>query len=315
MCSFIWDPRVPMSHSEMSDSAASQPPRVSVIVPVRDAAGHVARCLEALCAQTWPADRLELLVVDDGSVDETRGRVRDYPVELLTERGVGSPYAARNAGIARASGEILAFTDSDCTPDKQWVERGVAALVSEAADLVGGRVRFRVSAPARGAEVVDALNNLDHDRSIPERGEAKTGNLFVHRRVLLDVGDFDAERRSGGDVELTRRAVGAGYALVYAPEAVVEKPARRLLPLLRKQLRVGRGQLRLWREQGVTDGEILRRTLRCLLPQRPGHLRAEIRRRGPEAVDVSWPRVWLAAWAAALAEGLGRVLAWLGSRR
>jgi len=295
----------------MSRSDADQAPRVSVIVPVRNAAGHVERCLEALCAQTWPADRLEVIVVDDGSVDETRGRVRNHPVELIARRGVGSPYAARNAGIARARGEILAFTDSDCVPDKHWVERGVAALDAESADLAGGRVRFRLSEPARGAEVVDALHNLDHDRSIPLRGEAKTGNLFVRRRVLLAVGGFDGERRSGGDVAFTRRAVGAGYALVYAADAVVEKPARRLLPLLRKQLRVGRGQLQLWREQGIPDREILRRSLRCLLPQRPGHLREELAERGLERSRTWWVRVWLAAWAASLAEGMGHTLAWL----
>jgi len=305
-----------MNHSEMSRALDPQEtPRVSVILPVRDAARHVERCLEALCAQTWPSDRLEVIVVDVGSVDETRGRVRRFPVRLVVERGGGGPYAARNAGIEQAQGEILAFTDADCVPDKLWVERGVAALEAEAADLAGGQMRSRLSEPPRGAELVDALQNLDHDRSIPERAEAKTGNLFVCRHVVQDVGRFDATRRSGADVEFTRRAVGAGYTLVYAPQAIVEKPARPLLALLGKQQRVGRGQPRLWREQGLSDREIIRRSLRCLVPQRPGFLRGEIARRGLAHHGVGWWRVWFAAWLAALAEAAGRLRSGLRERQ
>lgn len=289
-------------------------PRVSVIVAVRDAAPCVGACLEALCAQTWPEDALEVIVVDDGSVDETRGRVRDFPVELLPRRGVGSPYAARNAGIARARGEILAFTDADCVPAKDWVARGVARLEEEGADLAGGQVRFRCSEPPRAAELVDAVRNLDHERSIPERGVAKTGNLFVRRAVFDALGRFDGGRRSGEDVAFTARASGAGYALVYAPEAVVEKRARRGLALWRKQVRVGRGQLALWRSQGMPAREIARRTLRCLRPRRPGVLRAELERRGPPGASRRLLRVWLADWAFNVAEGLGRVLALVGWR-
>ena len=113
------------------------PPRVSVIVPVLDGASCIDRCLEALLAQTYPSHRVELIVVDNGSRDATPDRVRTHPVTLLVERSVRSPYAARNAGIQRASGEVIAFTDADCVPAKDWLERGVAALERECG---GGRV-------------------------------------------------------------------------------------------------------------------------------------------------------------------------------
>jgi glycosyltransferase involved in cell wall biosynthesis len=290
-------------------------PLVSVIVPVRNGAAHVGECLASLCAQTWPGEALEVIVVDDGSVDETRGRVRDFPVTLVAERGVGSPYAARNAGIARARGEILAFTDSDCVPVEDWVAQGVATLEAEAADLAGGQVRFRCSEPPRAAELVDTLHNLDHERSIPERGVAKTGNLFVRRSAFEALGPFDPERRSGEDVAFTTRASRAGYSLVYAPGALVEKRARRGLSLWRKQWRVGRGQFALWRSQAMPGREIARRTLRCLRPERPRSLRAALRRRGPAGAEDRLLRVFLAAWLLGLAEGLGRVRAWLGGER
>ena len=120
-----------MPGPQSSSSSASTVPTVSVIVPVKDAARRIPACLGALCAQTWPREALQVIVVDDGSVDETRGRVRAFPVELVTMRHVGSPYAARNLGLERARGEILAFTDSDCVPAKDWVAQGVAKLQAD----------------------------------------------------------------------------------------------------------------------------------------------------------------------------------------
>ena len=288
-------------------------PRVSVIVPALNEERRIGRCLEALLAQTWPADALELIVVDNGSTDATRGRVREFPVRLLVERGAQSPYAARNAGLALADGEILAFTDADCIPAKDWVERGVAALEADAADLAGGLVRFRFSEPPRAAELVDALHNLDQERSIAERGVAKTGNLFVRRDVLRQIGRFE-ERRSGCDVAFTARASGAGFALVFAPDAVVEKPARGAVALSRKQLRVGRGQLALWRRTGMPAAEIRARTLRCFRPSRPAAVRAALLRRGPPGSERRLLAVWLADWWMTACQGAGRVLGWLGSR-
>ena len=288
-------------------------PRVSVILPVRDAAERISTCLAALCAQTWPADALEVIVVDDGSVDETRARVREYPVTLVPTRGAGSPYAARNAGLERARGEILAFTDSDCVPAKDWVARGVATLQEEGADLAAGHVRIRCSEPPRADELFDAIRHVDHERSVA-RGVAMTSNLFVRRAVFDALGPFDATRRSGEDAGFTGRATGAGFALVYAPDAHADKAARGGLALWRKSVRVGRGQLLLWRSQGLPQREMVRRTLLCFRPDRFSNLRAELRRRGPEGAERRVFRVWLAAWLFTAGQGLGRALAALHGR-
>jgi len=125
-------------------------PRVSVVVPVRDAADRIGRCLEALLAQSWPRDRLEIWVVDDASRDATRERVRALGVSLLEQPEPRGPYAARNRGLLAATGEVLAFTDSDCVPGKDWVLRGVAALEAAGADLAAGHVRFRLASPRSG---------------------------------------------------------------------------------------------------------------------------------------------------------------------
>jgi glycosyltransferase involved in cell wall biosynthesis len=281
-------------------------PRVSAIVPVRNGERRVGRCLEALLAQSWPAERLEVLVADDASTDATRECVRAFPVRLLARAAPAGPYAARNAAVREASGEILAFTDSDCAPAKDWIERGVAALGREGADLAAGQVRFALPPRPSACELLDAISNLDQERSVAERGVAKTGNLFAASRVFDAVGPF-AERRSGCDVEWTGRATGMGFALVYAPDALVEKPARRALALAAKQHRVGRGQMALWRAAGEPLPAVLQRVARGFTPARPADLRERLRRRAPEREQGPIAALWLAAWAISSAQSLGRL--------
>lgn len=284
--------------------------RVSVIVPVLDGAEHVGRCLEALRSQSHPAEHTELIVVDNGSVDETRGRVRDHGATLLVERSSRSPYAARNAGLAQATGDVVAFTDSDCVPAKDWLERGLACLHREAADLVAGRVSFSYRQRPRPGEILDAITNLDQARSVAQRAVAKTGNLFVARRVFDSIGRFDARRRSGGDVSFTARASGAGFTLVYADDAVVEKPARGAWALARKQYRVGRGEILSWNEAGLERRHIARSMLRALLPVHPRYIRERLAARGPAGAQRQLLAVWLCSWWIGLVQTGGRLRQW-----
>src|SRR5918998_1202416 len=119
--------------------------RVSVVVPARNAAGTIGSTLSGLEAQRF-ADEFEVIVVDDGSSDETRKMARASRVvsEVLELRGRG-PAAARNAGAERARGAKLAFLDSDCEPVPEWLAEGVAAL--EDADYVQGKVVPRGAQP------------------------------------------------------------------------------------------------------------------------------------------------------------------------
>lgn len=280
-------------------------PFVTVVVPVYNDAGRIGDCLDLLTHQDYPPDKYEVVVVDNASTDETPRVVADHPVRRLAEPVVRSSYAARNVGVRAAVGSVLAFTDSDCRPRKDWLTQGVRALCG--ADLAGGAVRFVFSGKAGGAELFDSVSNMQVERGIAERGVAKTANLFVRAGVLGAVGEFPPVS-SGGDVAWTRRATDAGFRLVYAQQAVVEHPARRLGELLAKQYRVGRGQPFLWASAGWSPLGVLRAMVRCLVPETsPWAVRAQLRRGGVPVGRVVGVRAWLALWGCRLATLTGNV--------
>jgi glycosyltransferase AglE len=282
-------------------------PHVSVVIPVLNGAMWIADCLGALAVQDYPTERFEVIVVDNGSTDGTREIVASHGVRLLDELGTRSPYAARNRGIGEAGGDVLAFTDADCVPAVNWLTEGVRPIADGSADLVGGNVRFTLKQRPATAELLDAAINIEMRLNIRHHGVAKTANLLAHRKVFDAVGLFPAEVRSGGDIAWTGRATAAGFRLVFAEPAEVRKRPRRLRALLKKQRRVGRGHVRLWRENGEGAVRIASRSLGSFLPRPPLKYRGLVRARGLEAYERSDVRLWLTGWMATIATGTGRL--------
>lgn len=289
----------------MDQVDALQIPAVSVVVPVLDVADAVGACLESLLAQTYSRADTQIIVVDNGSRDATRDVVARYPVTLLREDTVRSPYAARNAGLAVARGEIVAFTDGTCVPAADWIERGVDALREHGADLAGGESVFAMSDPPTLGEIADAMLDVDAEASIEAHRACMTCNLFVRRRVFDTVGIFDARLRSGGDMRWTRRASDSGFTLVYAPDAVVSYPARRLGALLRKQYRVGRGAPGVWASFGMGPTRMAVAAARGFLPMPPHRLPGRARRRVGHVSAARLTGVWFVVWLAKVVRGAG----------
>lgn len=230
----------------MVEESSTQDPYVSVIIPVYNDPDGIRKCLEGLREQTFPQPQFEVLVVDNGSTDETQSVIEEFPYELLVEDQIQGSYAARNEGIRNASGEILAFTDADCTPEPEWLEAAVTVFKEEDVDLVSGRVKFEFTRDQTPAERFDALVNMRNDKSVRE-GAAKTANLFARRAVIEEIGLFPDHLQSGGDVFWTKSATDAGFELVYAPDAIILHPTRQLYELMQKMYRIGKGNIPLWR--------------------------------------------------------------------
>jgi glycosyltransferase involved in cell wall biosynthesis len=187
------------------------PPRVSVITPALDAAGTLPALLDALAAQETPAD--EVIVVDDGSRDDTRAIAERHPVvtRVLQAQGRG-PGAARNAGVAASSGDVLAFTDADCVPDPRWIAEGLAAL--QTADLVQGRV-----------EADGPVGPYDRTVRVPRFSHLyETANLFLGREWFVGFEPWLSPTRSkelAEDVWLGWRIRRGGGRVAFAENAVV----------------------------------------------------------------------------------------------
>lgn len=204
----------------------SDAPQVSIIIPhYRDLRG-LDLCLRALGRQTYPMDVVEIVVADNNSpegeaavADVIAGRAR---LVVVTEKGAGP---ARNGAVAAARGALLAFTDSDCVPEPQWLAEGLAGLKDY--DFVGGHVRVLLENPPKmsAVEAFERVFAFDFKTYIQKKGFTGSGNMFCPRALFETVGGF----RNGmsEDVDFSHRARDAGYRLGFAPRAVVGHPARR----------------------------------------------------------------------------------------
>lgn len=220
--------------------AAERPPRVSVIVPVYNDVERLRLCVHALLEQDYPADCLEVLIVDNASTQDVTSAIPPgRGVILLRETRPGS-YAARNAGLAFATGAVIAFTDSDCIPDSAWVQEGVRALRQlPRAAMVGGAVElfYPNGSPRTGAEWWEWRHSFRQQENLSRDHYSVTANLLCWRTTVEEYGPFDARLRSGGDVEWGRRVAAGGGLQRYAPAAVVRHPARARLEELLVQAR------------------------------------------------------------------------------
>ncbi len=180
-------------------SAPPRLPRVSVVVPTCGRPQLLARCLEALEAQTLPREDYEIVVVED--------RAREGPA------------TARNRGWRLARAPVVAFTDDDCVPDAAWLERGLRTLEETGADTVTGRVVMPLPQPP---------TDYERDAQGLERAEFVTANCFCRREWLERLGGFDERFRLAWreDSDLHFRLLQAGASIVRDPGAVVVHPVR-----------------------------------------------------------------------------------------
>jgi len=211
-------------------------PRVSIIVCTYNGAATIRETLEGLRHLDYP--EYEVIVVDDGSTDGTAAIAAEYAVRLIRTENRGLS-AARNAGLAAAAGEIVAYIDDDAYPDPHWLRYLARTLLDDGHAGAGGP---NLSPPGGGliAEcVAHAPGAPSHVLLADAVAEHVPGcNMAFVRERLEAVGGFDPQFRvAGDDVDVCWRVQDRGWTLGYSPAAVVWHHRRRTLRAYWRQQR------------------------------------------------------------------------------
>ncbi|MCP5015401.1 MAG: glycosyltransferase [Ketobacter sp.] len=224
-------------------------PRVTVIVPVFNGEATLKALLEALDSQSYPRDRLQVLIADDASTDGTSTLLERSGKELEVVKLLGNSgsYAARNAALSKSRGQVIAFTDADCQPDANWLEQGVRALHSKGGGLVAGAVSIEPVDSRSVIQCYDQAFGIQQAFFASRQHFGATANLFVDYQVFEKVSGFDEQLRSGGDKAFCDACTAAGLSFSYAPDCRVRHaPRTSLHELVVKQKRVALGHVRIY---------------------------------------------------------------------
>ncbi|WP_162417435.1 glycosyltransferase family 2 protein [Cyclobacterium roseum] len=204
---------------------------ISIVIPYYNDFERLIRLLESLEDQLLDKKNWEAVVVNNDPEiplvlpnDFSLG----YPLQLHEEKRPGS-YAARNKGIAEARGKIIAFTDSDCLPDKDWLKNAWEIFAQDLKKEMGiltGPIPLFFKDPKclTDAEVYEKYTGFTTEAYAKE-GNAITANWFSYKSVLEEFGCFNEKLKSNGDSELSGK-ISQKYEIVYRENILVWHPAR-----------------------------------------------------------------------------------------
>lgn len=218
----------------------------SVVVPAYNASTSIGDCVRALRAQTVDSKCYEVIVVDDGSTDGTGDIAEELGVTVLRQRR-GRQAAARNAGIQAARGDIICFTDADCAPREDWLEKILAPMADPA--VVGCKGAYDTTQRSLVARFVQIEYEDKYDLLGGQRyiDFIDTYSAAYRRDVLQANNGFDESFPYLEDQELSFRLATRGYLMVFQRDAVVyHRHAADVLDYFRKKFIIG-----VWKAQVV----------------------------------------------------------------
>jgi GT2 family glycosyltransferase len=216
---------------------------ISFVIPVRDAAAHLPRCLSSIAANLQAADGGEIVVVDNGSSDASAEIARLAGAHVIERPGL-KVGACRNAGAAASRGEVVAFIDADNELAPGWLHACARAFQQQGLGAAG----YPYHAPGNATWVqrmYDALRVKGTERRDVDWLGA--GNLAVRRAVFEQVGGFDEHLEACEDVQLCQSVRRAGYRVVSEPgmDSVHHGDPQTLRQLFFGELWRGRDNLRV----------------------------------------------------------------------
>ena len=296
----------------------------SIVIATRNRSALLGRTLDAVAGQHWPRAQMDVIVADNGSIDDTRAvvaaaRDRGLPVRYLLVQQPGKSHAV-NAALQVTRGDVIAFTDDDVQPEPGWLAGLARAFDETNADFVAGRILpvWEIDPPAWMSPslygVLAVPDNGETRLPITKEGPTRVmpigANMAVRAPVVArlgglrtDLGKLEGSLRTGEDHEFFLRLLHAGCHGTYEPSALV----RHLVPASR----LHRGYFRRWLFQNGADVALLERAYpipvafflgvpRYLWRQALGDLsstvRAALRRDGAQQFASALRVIWFAAY-------------------
>lgn len=230
-------------------------PFFSVVVPTRMRPERLAACIDGLGRLAYPRERFEAIVVDDGSEQEARVQAPDgLRLRILRQEHAG-PAAARNLGAAHAAGDHLAFLDDDCVPHSGWLTAFADRFAKSPEAVVGG---CTVNGLPENVYSTASQLLVSYLYAYHRRGGTAQPPFFTSNNLALSAASFEKLQgfstsftlAAGEDRDLCARALDAGFALEYAPDAIVTHAhALGLRTFSRQHFAYGRGAFAFHRQR------------------------------------------------------------------
>lgn len=190
---------------------------VSIIIPALNEEKMIGRCLESLTRLVFARDRFEVVVVDNGSRDQTLAVVQSFKdrlnLKVLQHAGVRIS-ALRNLGARTATGDIVAFLDADCLAPTDWLDRIFALAPTDGAGVLGAHYLL----PEDSSWVGRTWHRYQEAPKSGEVSHVPAGDLIMRREDFLNLGGFDETIQTNEDYELCERARKAGMRVRAFPQ-------------------------------------------------------------------------------------------------
>ena len=274
-------------------SSTDRPPGISVIIPNLNHAERLRKCLASLARQSFPRSQSEIIVVDNGSDDDSVKIAKEAGATVLIIDTPKNPYFARNRGIEKSQFSHIALLDSTCTPEGNYLEALWSESMQLRSDLVAGNIEFELERNPSVAQMVDSLVFMRNKEHQSTRKAYPGGSLFFPMTTFEAIGPFREDMRSGPDGEWTNRAFASDLNVNYSDRAIVWYPAKQWKELLREASRDGKGHGQLMREKGTFSA------IRCILemrPPSPRFLNEVIETRGRPNFNRHKISLWFGMW-------------------
>ena len=198
---------------------------VSIIIPTRNRKNMLRDVIKSLFNQTYPKDKYEIIVCDDGSTDGTeeivKNMMKNAPCKLRyfkVQSKYRGPAFPRNVGIRAARGEIIGFTDDDCIVTPTWIEKAISYFRKREVGGIQGYVAPQIYKPNKIEKIFKIPRVITQTE---DNGWYITANMFFRKKAIIEAGYFNPELVWGQDTDLAYRVKRQGYKILFGEDVVV----------------------------------------------------------------------------------------------